>query len=394
MEQSPKQPFDRRQFLKMLGISGLALLLAKCGLREMPTPEASATPAASSTPRATATQTPAALPSPTATPSPTPAYRSLVATGRVANYDPGPLRAELERMLEGLGGLSDLLKPGARVGIKTNLTGGTWTDAGLPVPATELFATHPAVVGALAELLLDAGAGKITIMDGLGDPLVYEKWGYQEMARPLGAELLDLCLPAPYNDFVHYPVGAKFQVYEAFSMNALLNELDLFISVGKMKCHSTTGVTLSLKNLIGIAPIGLYRAHPEDNHRSAFHESTIFDTRLPRVAIDLNLARPVHLALIDGIFSAEGGAGPWDKGLSQVKPGVLVLSKDPVAADAVATAIMGFDPAAPSRTLPFTHAYNHLTLASEAGLGTNHLDEIGISGPQIKDIAYPFKPAN
>lgn len=138
----------------------------------------------------------------------------------------------------------------------------------------------------------------------------------------------------------------------------------------------------------------LYRDKPEHNHRSTFHESTIFDTRLPRVVVDLNLARPVHLAIIDGIMTAEGGAGPWDKGLSQVKPGLLVASKDPVAADAVATALMGFDPSATSQTRPFTHADNHLALASAAGLGTHQLAEIGIHGPAIRDVAMAFKPAN
>jgi uncharacterized protein (DUF362 family) len=327
-------------------------------------------------------------------PSPTPVYASRAAIGQVKDYEPRRLRRELERMLEALGGLGDLVKPGARVGIKPNLTGGTWTDPTLPVPATELFATHPALVGALAELLIDAGASSITIMDGLGDPLVYPTWGYQEMAKPLGAKLLDLCLPKPYDGFAVFPVGERRAVYDVFYMNAAMKELDVFISVAKLKCHTTTGVTLSLKNLIGIAPTSLYREKPEHNHRSSFHGLSVFDMRLPRVAIDLNLARPVHLSIIDGIMTAEGGAGPWDKGLSQVKPGLLVASRDPVAADAVATALMGFDPALPSGTHPFTHAYNHLILASEAGLGTHRLEQIGISGSAIRDVVHPFKPAN
>jgi uncharacterized protein (DUF362 family) len=80
----------------------------------------------------------------------------MAAIGRAASYDPALLRTELERMLEGIGGLADLVRPGARVAIKPNLTGGTWWDASLPAPAPELFVTHPALVQALAEILLDA----------------------------------------------------------------------------------------------------------------------------------------------------------------------------------------------------------------------------------------------
>ncbi len=395
MKPSPLRLIQRRQFIKLLGLSGLSILLARCGLApktiQAPLPSLTAPP-----PTATASLTPSPAPSttPTTAPSATPAYPSHAAIGQASDYAPGKLRQELERMLDDLGGLGDLIKPGARVGIKPNLTGGTWTDPTLPVPATELFATHPALVGALAELLIDAGAGSITIMDGLGDPLIYSKWGYEQMAQPLGARLLDLCLPKPYDDFMVFPVGARYAIYDSFYLNAALSELDVFISVAKLKCHTTTGVTLSLKNLIGIAPTSLYRNKPEHNNRSSFHGSITFDTRLPRVAVDLNLARPVHLSIIDGIFTAEGGAGPWDKGLHQVKPGLLVASKDPVAADAVAAALMGFDPSAASKTHPFTHGDNHLALASAAGLGTHNLDEIGIAGPAIREVVYPFKPAN
>jgi uncharacterized protein (DUF362 family) len=174
-------------------------------------------------------------------------------------------------------------------------------------------------------------------------------------------------------------------------MNAILKEVDVFISVAKMKCHSTTGVTLSLKNLIGLPPIRLYRRDEKQNHRSAFHESTKYDRRLPRVVTDLNLAMPIHLALIDGIHTVEAGAGAWDAGYNPIQPGLIVASKNPVAADAVSAALMGFDPDAPSGSYPFSYADNHLALAREVGLGSNRLHEIGVKGPEITDVMFPFK---
>ncbi|MGC1376731.1 MAG: DUF362 domain-containing protein [Anaerolineales bacterium] len=392
-----KPLLNRRQFLKWMGLSGLSLLLTKCGFGPIPTLEPTLTgapsPLPSDTPFPPPTATTALLPTATLPPAPsaTPSYKALTAIGRATTYDVAVLRRELETMFDGLGGLGDIIRPGARVALKPNLTGGTWTDSTLPAPATELFATHPALVQALAELLIDAGAGHIRIMDGLGDEAIFHAWGYQDAAARVNAELVDLCKTSPYNDFIPFPVGPNRQVYDVFYLNPTLHEADVFISVAKMKCHSTTGVTLALKNLIGIAPTSRYRRLDKDNNRSAFHESTVFDHRLPRVVVDLNLARPVHLALIDGVMTVEAGAGAWDAGYNPVKPGLLVAGKNPVATDAVCAAIMGFDPDAPSGTQPFAYADNHLALARDAGLGTNRLDEIGVVGPSIAEVAFPFK---
>ncbi len=384
---TPIASIGRRHFLKLMEVFGLSVFLNGCAL------DAPHKILSTNTPTSAPSSTPFIFPTSTATirPSDTPVYKSMVAIGRASGYDTSVLRKELERMLEGIGGLGDLVRPGSRVAIKPNLTGATWWDASLPFPAPELFVTHPSLVEALGEILVDAGAGKVIIMEGLGDELNYSQWGYTDIARTLGADLVDLCNPAPYSDFQVFQVGSGYSIYDHFYLHPILHDVDVFISVGKMKCHVTTGVTLSLKNLFGIAPISGYRRHPEDTNRSAFHGTTAFDTRVPRVILDLNLARPVHLSLIDGVLTAEGGAGPWDKGLHQVRPGVLVASRDPVAADAVATAVMGFDPAAPSGTKPFTGGDNHLALAHGIGLGTNQLSEIGIAGPQIQEVLIPFK---
>jgi len=390
-----KTPIHRRQFLKLMGTSFLSFLLQQCGVRptntEAPVPTIIA-PQSSPEP-VNALPTATALPSSTATiqPTATPDYRHLAAIGQIYTYDVSGLRPKLQEMFEQLGGLADVIRPGARVTIKPNLTGGTWSDSTLPAPPTELFVTHPALVQALSELLIDAGAGHIRIVEGLGDEAIFRAWGYADVASRVNAELIDLCKPSPYSDFVAFPVGPSRQIYDVFYMNAALKEVDVFISFAKMKCHSTTGVTLSLKNLIGLPPISLYRRDESQNHRSAFHESTVYDQRLPRVAIDLNLAMPVHLALIDGVKTVEAGAGSWDSGYNPVQPGLIVASKNPVAADAVSAALMGFDPDAPSGSHPFSYADNHLFLAREAGLGTNRLPEIGVVGAEMASAAFPFR---
>ncbi|MEI9974700.1 MAG: hypothetical protein WDO73_23210 [Ignavibacteriota bacterium] len=47
--------------------------------------------------------------------------------------------------------------------------------------------------------------------------------------------------------------------------------------------------------------------------------------------VDLVAARPIHLAIIEGVKSMSGGEGPWVKGdLKPVSPGLLVAGLNPV----------------------------------------------------------------
>ena len=108
--------------------------------------------------------------------------------------------------------------------------------------------------------------------------------------------------------------------------------------------------------------------------------------------MDLNRARPVHLAVIDGIMTAEGGEVPRGTFIP-VSPGVLLAGKNPVATDAVATAVMGFNPQAEAPNSPFLRADNHLNIAASLGLGTNVLDEINVVGEKIASVTFPFKPS-
>lgn len=387
----PLRKLSRRLFLEWLGISGLAVA-AGCSPRPgNPTPTLTSTATLTRLPpTAIPTHTASLTPKPV---TPTAVPRTAVALTRVKTYEAKLLRAQWQAMVDTLGGLHDLIKPGARVGIKVNLTGSPAMDAPDKPPAPELFATHPAVAGAICEWLTDAGAGPLHIMDGIADETAWSKWGYAEMAKPLGAKLINLSKPAPYSGFAVLPVGNQSQIYNAFLLNGLLQKLDVFISVAKLKCHSVMGVTISMKNLIGLTPLYEYMRKDTDNARTALHGSPDYDTRLPGVILDLNLARPIDLAVIDGIFTCEGGAGPWDKSLAQVKPGIFAAGLDPVATDAVGTALMGFDPEAASQSLPFTRTNNYLTMAQKLGLGTNRLDEIPVMGESLEAMRFPFQPA-
>ncbi len=309
---------------------------------------------------------------------------STVAIVKAETYNRKLVHQQVQAALDAIGGIADIIKPGDSVAIKINLTGGTCCLSPHKVPRTESYWTHPEVVRALGELLRDAGAKKLYIVEGIFTPDSFTEGGYEEIAGPIDAALVDLNRPDPYSEFSTTAVGEGWLVYENFEFNPVLDNIDAFISVPKMKCHATCGVTVAMKNLIGLGPMPFYRVQSTDDNRTAFHGGPAGQEeakhRLPGVVVDLNRARPIHLALVDGISTTDGGEGPWVENTHMQTPHLLIAGKNAVATDAVATAVMGFDPAAMYPGSPFLHSDNHLDIAHRMGLGTNDLAEIEIKG--------------
>jgi uncharacterized protein (DUF362 family) len=363
---------SRRNFLKLAGVAAGGAALTGC--------------------RGTAS-----APAPTAAPSAAPPYPvpARVAIAQAADYDPVLVRNRTEALLDSLGGIADVVQPGDSVAVKVNLTGGV---AGGPPPAgttaPESYVTHPAVARAVCELLRDAGAKKIYIVEAVWQWASFVEWGYVEMAEAVGATLIDLNRTDPYGDYAATPVAGDGFIYKNFKFNRLLEEADALVSVPKMKCHYLLGVTQSMKNLVGLAPYKFYELKAGDGYRTGFHgKENETGTRLPRVVMDLNRARPVNLSLIDGIRTVEGSEGPWNQDLGAVSPGLLIGGKNPVSTDAVAAAAMGFDPAAEYPNPPFLRAENHLNIAYALGLGSNRLEDIDILGADLDDVKMDFQPA-
>ncbi len=319
--------------------------------------------------------------------------RPQVALAQAHTYNPTLIRRKVQDMLDQLGGLSDVVRPGDKVVIKPNLTGGSGWQQWIDVPAEESMVTHAAVVRALAEAVIDAGAGKVTIAEAIWDWASYENWGYVQLAQDLNATLIDLNSDQPYGTYVAQMVGEDWYTYEWFTFNPVLVEADVFMSAAKLKCHQLAGITLSMKNLVGTVPVGFYQLN-NDGYRTALHgPGDEYSFRLPRVIVDLNRARPVNFALIDGIRTSEGGEGPWIEGWNPKRANVLIAGKNPVATDAVGAAVMGFNPAAWGRHEdPFKFSLNHLVLARLRGLGPHRLEEIDIVGAALDEVRTSFKP--
>ncbi|HEY1337894.1 MAG TPA: DUF362 domain-containing protein, partial [Bryobacteraceae bacterium] len=205
-------------------------------------------------------------------------------------------------------------------------------------------------------------------------------------------------------------------MFPAFDLNHSYEDCDVFVSIAKMKEHATAGVTLSMKNCFGITPCTVYgtgagvdepsivpkggrgpihagnrgpsKSAPQELHPDSPREDTY---RVPRTVVDLIAARPIHLAIVEGIKTMTGGEGPWVReDLQPAAPGVLVAGLNPVNTDAVSMAVMGFDPMADRGTPPFERCDSTLKLAEDAGLGTRDLKRIEVVGAPIAQARFDF----
>lgn len=311
-----------------------------------------------------------------------------VAVTEAFNYQRAYVKQKVQHLFESLGGISDVIHTGDKVALKINITGGM---GGANPPAgkdpRDCVWTHPEVIRAVGELILDSGvsANNLYIVEALWDMQSYNDYGYAAVQESLGAQLVNLNTTAPYNDFIQKSTGEHYFYYSSFTLNRILAEIDAFVSIPKMKQHYDAGVTHTMKNLVGIVPIQYYTLPDMWGTRSALHyQGGNIRAHLPRSICDLNLARPIHLGIIDGIKNAVGGEGPWNPTFQPAAFNLLLAGKDPVALDSVASHLMGNDPEADKFRLPGgEECDNYLKLASGLGMGTNNLDEIKVVGDAV-----------
>ena len=309
-------------------------------------------------------------------------------------YSSAAVKAKVAYLFDTLGGIADVVKKGDKVAIKINLTGGS-ANASDPnlngMSITESMWTHPSVLQAVGELLIDAGVNgsDITIVDSLWDtgpsaPFgANDSFGYAAVQKSLGCNMVDLNNPAPYNAFVTREVGAGFINFQSFTMNQILSDVDVYVSIPKLKQHAEAGLTCSLKNQIGTVPKQLYTITSNTSRRQALHNPTGNSSAsyLPESICDLNAARPVNLAVVDGIKNAKGGEGVWIPTFETFQSHVLFAGKDPVATDSIGAFLMGLDCEAATLPLPGGGVCdNYLYLLNRKGVGTNQLSAIEVLG--------------
>jgi uncharacterized protein (DUF362 family) len=198
----------------------------------------------------------------------------------------------------------------------------------LPEPVN----TNAVLVGAAARCFLQLGARRVVVGEGPGHQrdteLVVASAGLKPILREKRIEFVDLNRA----EVRRVKLRARYSGLSELWLPCEALASEFVVSMPKVKTHHWAGVTLSLKNMFGIVP-GMKYGWPKNAlHWAGIHESVL----------DIAATVPIHFVIADGITAMEGN-GPLHGDPRALHK--IVLSDDPVAADATCARLMGIEPA-------------------------------------------------
>ena len=176
----------------------------------------------------------------------------------------------------------------------------------------------------------------------------------------------------PSKQYARVKVPEKPVIFPAYELNRAYVDTDLFMSMAKLKNHATCGVTLSMKNCFGNTPASIYgddagADEPNESpdararERLPLREAAAASSGAARVGSEVSREIRVTACLesrpsllprgrstlpSSTVWRRCGRRRSLVRGLRFIRPGVLLLGTNGVTTDAVATAVMGYDPQA------------------------------------------------
>lgn len=271
---------------------------------------------------------------------------SKVSVVKCPDYDYDNVKIAVDRSIRLAGGLK--ISKGDNVLLKINLL-----KANDPEVA---ITTHPSVVRAVSEHIMDQGATPIVgdtqniQMDkGLHS---LEVCGIRGVCDDLGIKALDF----KKNGYVEIDIPKAMQMKNLWIAKDLL-DADVVISLPKMKTHILTGYTGAVKNFFGCIPFGeRMKAHILGKDDFSEVLSDIYSVSNPSFCI------------MDGIDGMEGN-GPSHGEKKHF--GIIAAGSDCVSVDAICSSLMGFE------------TIGTITAAQKRSLGVGDLSKIDLVGDKI-----------
>ena len=211
---------------------------------------------------------------------------------------------------------------GKRVLLKPNMVE---FSAGAPVN------TNPVLVAAAYDAFLALGAANVTIAEGPGHRRITmelaQSAGFFTAVPRFEKSFVDLNLDEVSLVHLRKPFSTLTDIY--LPRTAL--NCDLLVSLPKMKTHHWVGATLSMKNLFGLVPGGVY----------GWPKNVLHWAGIDECIADLHQLFRNQFCIVDGIEAMQGN-GPI---LGAAKhAGVMVAGAHPPSVDATCCQIMGIDP--------------------------------------------------
>ncbi|NLF18090.1 MAG: DUF362 domain-containing protein [Lentisphaerae bacterium] len=274
--------------------------------------------------------------------------RPTVAAVRCDSYADDAIDAALRLTLAPFGGMAAVVKPGQTVLLKPNLLS--------PRPPEQAVTTHPALVAALVRACRQAGAVRIWVGDSPAgehaDAALWEATGMARAVSAAGGELRSFrgaAAPVPCGKR-HIPVPEW------------LSQVDVVISVPKLKTHLLTLLTCAMKNVYGLIP---------GETKSLYHGDYPSPRRMAAFLVDVYAALRPALTIVDAVEALEGD-GPATGVPRHL--GLLLAGRDGVAIDACCAGCLDLTPS----EVPM------VAMAARRGLGVADLRQIDLCGDGVE----------
>ncbi len=248
-----------------------------------------------------------------------------------------------DRAIASLGGMKTFVPKGGKVLVKPNI--------GWDVPPERAGNTHPKLVARIVEQCLNAGAKDVSVFDHTCDQWTrcYQTSGIERAVKDAGGRMVSGDSEGYYQT-VAVPKGERLT--EA-KVHELLLDADVFINVPVLKHHSSSMLTIGMKNLMGVVWDRWYW------HRNDLHQCIA----------DFASYRKPDLTVVDA-YQVMKRNGPRGVSVDDVLPmKSQIVSTDFVAADAAAARLFGVEPG----------DIRHIALAAEMNLGQIDLSALSIN---------------
>lgn len=248
-----------------------------------------------------------------------------------------------DKAIESLGGMKAFVKKGQKVVLKPNI--------GWDVPPERAGNTNPVLVKRIVQHCYEAGAKEVYVFDNTCDDWkrCYSNSGIEKAVKDAGGKIVSGDSERYYQQ-VDVKKGKKLT---STKVHELILDSDVFINVPILKHHSSTDLTIAMKNLMGnVWDRGYW-------HRNNLHQCIADCTSFKKP--DLNIVDAYYVLKRNG----PRGVSKGDVVLMKSQ----IISTDIVAADAAAAKLFGTDP----------EDISYIKLAAEMKLGIMDLSKLNIN---------------
>ena len=268
------------------------------------------------------------------------------------SYNADEVEKVLKEVFGLLGGIERYIKPGMKVVIKPNLI--------MKKRPEDAATTHPAVVRAVAKLVVSLGAS-VVIAESPGGVYtkgflegIYIVCGYKELEKTGVVLNYDTSV-------VDIPVSSG-KITKRLTVIKPIADADLVISVSKLKTHGMTIMTGAVKNYFGIIPGAL---------KAEYHARMPKHDDFADMLVDIAGSVKNQINIVDGVIGMEG---PGPTAGYPRKIGCILAGTNPYAVDVVCADIMGLR----DEDVP--------TITSSYKRGLVSKDEIEVIGDKVEDV--------